>query len=1136
MVGAIIELNMRRILLALLALVVALIAIAAGFAWYATQNESFLKSQIHAFVLKQTGRELEIDGLLRLDLGRETTLEAEGIRFANAAWADNPEMARIGRLRVAIDVPSLFVETPIVRLLVVEDCSLDLVKNEHGEANWDLWPQAPVETRSPAESDLPVLLMDAQIRNCRLSHASPSREQPLSVEIRELSQQLREDQGWQIRGEGKIDGETVGIDGWMTPAGALVSGGPMEHELALEVGAVALRSSGTVQDAATGRGANIEMQFNGPEIARVLSLLDAPPVSSGPFDFRLSLNTEGELTRLDVDGNLGTLRVEAEGELDRLVRPSRGQVKSRIEGPSLAALGGAFGVENLAPNPYELNADVAFEPGSMRFRLFELDVRSAGSLSLLGVLGTGGSLAGTDLDLAVQSEDASRWAKAIDLPATDIGSVALSGRLLSDANGRGTLWARVELLQSILIVDGTLGLLAEKLQPDLRIDLHADDPRPLAGALGNFSLPQAPLSVNGRIARADKALILENLVVLLGSHNLRIDGRVNPTHPFLGTAVDLALQSPSAAELGVLFGKDWLPVAPIRLTGQISRADQRIRFEGIAIDLDGHQLSVDGTLDPEQKFSGSEFDVGLDTPDVAALALMFGKEGLPHEPMTLDALLKPEGKGLRFQTRQGDSSAIRLTVDGHIPDLDQPLALDADFDIHLPSLAMLGFLAPKAQLPELPLTAAGRLHNRTDRTELDGVRLDLGDLQAGVEGQLYPDRRFALSVEASGPDASQLEPWLGWAAAPKPFSLSTRLSGDTGAFELGDIDVRLGESRASGELQIGLGKPIKVSGALAAPYLDLSRLFLEETESADASAADSPFVFDDTPLARIDDYGLAIDAALSVAEADLGNSLLHDVQLNVLLANGRLEVAPFSLRGLRGGTFHGSAIVDDSGAAHVLQVTMDAKDLRLGLSAAPGQDPDTYAPVDLQFVLHGTGSTRREMASSLDGTLRAYAGSGLIASSGVNLLFSDFLTELFVALDPMAKSSEFTRMECSVFAADIVAGTVALEPAVIHLEQFTVISRGTIDLRSEKINLSFNTKPRKGLGITPGTVINTLIKVGGTLKAPAIELDPAGAIVAGTLGVATVGLSVVAKGFSDRFLSSKDPCGDARKEIEKRDR
>ena len=75
--------------------------------------------------------------------------------------------------------------------------------------------------------------------------------------------------------------------------------------------------------------------------------------------------------------------------------------------------------------------------------------------------------------------------------------------------------------------------------------------------------------------------------------------------------------------------------------------------------------------------------------------------------------------------------------------------------------------------------------------------------------------------------------------------------------------------------------------------------------------------------------------------------------------------------------------------------------------------------------------------------------------------------------------------------------------------------------------------------IMPGHILtkfgNPLIKVGGRMVAPAIELDPKGTVVSGGLAVATAGLSLVAKSMSDRFLSSKDPCGDARREIEQRD-
>ena len=209
--------------------------------------------------------------------------------------------------------------------------------------------------------------------------------------------------------------------------------------------------------------------------------------------------------------------------------------------------------------------------------------------------------------------------------------------------------------------------------------------------------------------------------------------------------------------------------------------------------------------------------------------------------------------------------------------------------------------------------------------------------------------------------------------------------------------------------------------------------------------------------------------------------------------------------------------------------------MRLGLSAVPGQDPSTYPPIELELALDGAGATRRELASSLDGKYRAYLGSGQLASAGMDLLFSDFLTQLFTTLNPFAKTSEYTQLDCAVMAADITSGQVKVFPVIFNTEQVTILSQGTVDLQTENIDLSFNSKPRTGIGLSAGALINPLIKVGGRLTTPAVEIDPAGTVVSGGLAVATMGISVLAKSMSDRFLSSKDPCGDARKEIVKRD-
>jgi len=164
-----------------------------------------------------------------------------------------------------------------------------------------------------------------------------------------------------------------------------------------------------------------------------------------------------------------------------------------------------------------------------------------------------------------------------------------------------------------------------------------------------------------------------------------------------------------------------------------------------------------------------------------------------------------------------------------------------------------------------------------------------------------------------------------------------------------------------------------------------------------------------------------------------------------------------------------------------------------------------------------------------------HSAAGQVARSGIGFLTNDFLDELLTTLNPFSKRSDLSQLDCTVAAADIISGRVALSPVVIQLREITIIADGQIDLDTEKMKINFNTKPRRGLGISAGDLVNPFIQVGGTLAQPMLQLNPAGTVVEGGLAVATAGISILAKSLSDRFLSSRDPCGDALKEIEKRD-
>jgi uncharacterized protein involved in outer membrane biogenesis len=1053
-------------------LVIAFLLIATiGVAWYRVNDEAFLKTQLNGVVQKQTGRALLIEGPLRLDLGRLTTVEAQGIRFQNARWSDGPDMVAVGRLLISVDIPSLWGETPVIPEIAIEDCTISLHRNDQGQANWDVMPETTAEPEPELEPEpsartgLPVELQDLQIKGCRLDFKTPEREHPLVIEADELSMQVQEPARVQARGEGSVDGEPLSFSGWYAPRGVFVLGGTLEHELQLSLGDVKLQSSGTVDEVETWAGANINAEFRGPEIETYLELFSLPPVSEGDFDFQFGLNTEGEMTRLNVDGDLGSLDILARGELDRLVKPQKGNVQFSAQGPNLDALGQAFGVNGLVSDGFQVEAQAAFEGTIIRISDAVAQTEQD-SLELAGTINAANKLADSTLTLELDSQEIGRWAALLGQPARPIGAISLAGQLQTGTDGLISIVADLTHADSMLKARGTLGYLEGPIEPDLDIDFQSGNPRPLAELAGLTGLPAAAASVKGHVA---------------------VKG-------------------------------------------------EKVELEAMKVSLEEHSVTVDGILNLTEQYAGSELDIALDIRNVASLGSLFGIAGLPGQPLQLSSFIKPEGPGLAFKVADGNLGTIQLELDGRIADLEKPLGIDASFDIQLPSLDDIAFLFPGTPLPNERFRASGRLRNETESTRLEQVSLELGQVKAAVDGKIYQDKRFQLGLRINGPDASVFEEITGQSIDPQPFSLASRIAGNPTEFELTEIDASYGKSVLEGQLKLGLGEVTRIRGALHSDFLDLSQWGTgDEPDKPEEPAVKSDYVFDDTPLLQIADYGVDIDVDLSVTSLDLGNTQFNDFELGLILNSNYLEVNPFSWGGSLGGRIAGHAVVDGRGTKPQLDVELHGRDLRLGILAAQDQDHSSTPPVELNVVMKGSGVTRREMASSLDGKIRFFQGEGFIDDAGISFFLSDFLTELIGVLNPFAETRDYTQLDCSVIAADIVSGQVAVEPVIIHTRQITITSQGKVDLDTESIDLSFNSKPREGLGLSAGALINPFIKVGGKLASPMIELDPKSTVVSGGVAVATVGLSILAKSMSDRFLSSKDPCGDARKEIEKRE-
>ena len=103
-------------------------------------------------------------------------------------------------------------------------------------------------------------------------------------------------------------------------------------------------------------------------------------------------------------------------------------------------------------------------------------------------------------------------------------------------------------------------------------------------------------------------------------------------------------------------------------------------------------------------------------------------------------------------------------------------------------------------------------------------------------------------------------------------------------------------------------------------------------------------------------------------------------------------------------------------------------------------------------------------------------------------------------------------------------------------DRTSFLGRGKIDFGTERLNLNWVTKPRKGIGLSASMITNPYIKLGGTLSRPAVELKPLEAVTSTGVAVATLGVSLVAKGMLDRITAEKKVCKRALEEIDARSR
>jgi uncharacterized protein involved in outer membrane biogenesis len=613
--------------------------------------------------------------------------------------------------------------------------------------------------------------------------------------------------------------------------------------------------------------------------------------------------------------------------------------------------------------------------------------------------------------------------------------------------------------------------------------------------------------------------------------NIKLRSLAPGAEPFVASldALDIVTDP---EQYTVIEGKGVVDELPLRMAGKLGPAQALANGNDIRIDLStglgNLDLKVDGSIGDLAQATGINLKAVASSDEVAKI--------LQHFKVDL-----PLSGALNVQTAVTSvESGTKVAVDAKVGEVaatatatqqDDTIA----FQAAVPALDKVGEALAIQGLPAQDLAVDGRVVMAAQATQLQGVTARLGEAEIKLDGSLGKDTDSAqFSIKANGPSLAALSVAL--PEIPFKAALNAKLAPEQ--LVLDSIETTFGESDLAGSLDVAMGDKTAVSGKFKSKRLDLTPFAAggEEAEQekkakpeAEKGKSESKYVFVEEPLPFEELNKTDIDISADIGRFTLGNIVLLDVSTMMNLKDGNLQFKN-RLRGPDGGKSASDIALTTADKSAKLDIKVNMRDLRVNLISGDVKEPSLIPPVGVTVYIKASGSSPRALASSANGRVLVTQGKGQLQNDLLGMLSGDIGAQLFSALNPFAKDEKTTTLDCTILALDITKGKADIAGMLFQTEKVKALGDGDIDLNTEALNIEFDTKPRKGVGVSADMFVTPFVKLVGTLASPSIGVDKKGTLLAGA-AVATGGLALVAKGAADRAQGEVDQCATLLEEV-----
>ena len=284
----------RRWLAGLAALLVTLVLLVCFFPWDA------LRGPINRYVSEQLGRRFEITQHLSVNVGRTTTVRAQGVEIANPEWAHDPYLLKASAAEFDINLFSLLFGKVVLPRISLTEPKVGLQIEPDGRRTWALSRDTSDTSAVP---EIGAVVVDKGNVNYR------ARGQGADLDVQfSLAQESGNQLPLSYKASGKWKNGAFTASGHA--GGVLKFSKDTQAPFPLEVNAVAgrtsLKAKGSIANLVDLEGIDATFDLQGQNLDDLYTLLGVVMPSTPPYKLRGKLDKQGKLWAVSqIQGMLG---------------------------------------------------------------------------------------------------------------------------------------------------------------------------------------------------------------------------------------------------------------------------------------------------------------------------------------------------------------------------------------------------------------------------------------------------------------------------------------------------------------------------------------------------------------------------------------------------------------------------------------------------------------------------------------------------------------------------------------------------------------------------------------------------------------------------------------------------------------